>query len=52
MRGFVVSLLWSFMNPAHERRIKEVIEEEYPEVYLENMPVILSSEISRKKANT
>jgi N-methylhydantoinase A/acetophenone carboxylase len=49
VRGFVVSLLWSFMNPAHERRIKEVIEEEYPEVYLGNMPVILSSEISPKE---
>ncbi len=49
VRGFVVSLLWSFMNPAHERRIKEIIEEEYPEVYLGNMPVILSSEISPKE---
>jgi N-methylhydantoinase A len=49
VRGFVVSLLWSFMNPTHERRIKEIIEEEYPEVYLGNMPVILSSEISPKE---
>lgn len=49
VRGFVVSLLWSFMNPAHERKIKEMIEREYPEVYLGNMPVILSSEISPKE---
>lgn len=49
VRGFVVSLLWSFMNPSHERLIKEIIEEEYPEVYLGNMPVILSSEISPKE---
>jgi N-methylhydantoinase A/acetophenone carboxylase len=49
VRGFVVSLLWSFMNPAHERRIKEIVEEEYPEIYLGNMPVILSSEISPKE---
>ena len=49
VRGFVVSLLWSFMNPTHERQIKEIIEEEYPEVYLGNMPVILSSEISPKE---
>ena len=49
VRGFVVSLLWSFMNPSHERQIKEIIEEEYPEVYLGNMPVILSSEISPKE---
>lgn len=49
VRGFVVSLLWSFMNPSHERRIKTIIEDEYPEIYLGNMPVILSSEISPKE---
>lgn len=47
-QGFVVSLLWSFVNPEHERMIKEIIEEEYPEDYLGFMPVILSSEISPK----
>lgn len=49
VRGFVVSLLWSFMNPVHEKQIKEIIEGEYPEIYLGNMPVILSSEISPKE---
>jgi N-methylhydantoinase A/acetophenone carboxylase len=48
VRGFVVCLLWSFMNPEHERQIKAIIEEEFPEIYLGNMPVILSSEISPK----
>ncbi|GHF14029.1 5-oxoprolinase [Kordiimonas sediminis] len=47
-QGFVVSLLWSFINPDHERMIKEIIEEEYPEDYLGSMPVILSSDISPK----
>lgn len=46
--GFVVCLLWSFSNPVHERAIKEIIEEEYPEVYLGSMPVTLSSEVSPK----
>ncbi|PWC52540.1 hydantoinase/oxoprolinase family protein [Azospirillum sp. TSO22-1] len=46
--GFVVSLLWSFVNPEHERLIKQVIEEEYPEDYLGAMPVTLSSEVSPK----
>lgn len=46
--GFVVSLMWSFVNPGHERMIKEIIEEEYPEDYLGAMPVTLSSEISPK----
>lgn len=49
VRGFVVSLLWSFMNPDHENQVKEIIEEEFPEVFLGNMPVILSSEISPKE---
>ncbi len=48
--GFVVGLLWSFINPAHERMIKEIIEEEYPEDYLGSMPVILSSDVSPKSA--
>ncbi len=46
--GFVVCLLWSFANPVHERMIKEIIEEEYPEDYLGSMPVILSHEVSPK----
>ena len=46
--GFVVGLLWSFSNPAHEQMIKQVIEEEYPEDYLGSMPVILSSDVSPK----
>ena len=46
--GFAVCLLWSFRNPEHEIRIREIIEEEYPESYLGNMPVLLSSEISPK----
>lgn len=27
-----VSLLWSFVNPQHEKRIGEIIEEEWPEI--------------------
>ncbi|HEY3945056.1 MAG TPA: hydantoinase/oxoprolinase family protein [Solirubrobacteraceae bacterium] len=46
VRGFVVSLLWSFLDPAHERRIKEIIEEEYHAAFLGAMPVFLSSEVA------
>ena len=46
VRGFVVSLLWSFLNPQHEQRIKEIIEREYHPAYLGAMPVFLSSEIA------
>jgi N-methylhydantoinase A/acetophenone carboxylase len=49
VRGFVVSLLWSFMNPGHEQRIRELIEHEYNETYLGSMPVFLSSEVSPRK---
>jgi N-methylhydantoinase A/acetophenone carboxylase len=47
-RGFVVSLLWSFANPAHERRIKEIIREEYKDYHLGSAPVVLSSEVLGK----
>lgn len=40
-QAIAVSLLWSFRNPAHERRIGEIIAEEAPGLY-----VALSSEVS------
>lgn len=46
--GFVVCLLWSFINPSHEQMVKDIIEEEYPEDYLGSMSVTLSSTISAK----
>lgn len=48
VRGFVVVLLNGYVNPAHERRIGEIIAEQYPETYLGHMPVFLSHEISPK----
>jgi N-methylhydantoinase A/acetophenone carboxylase len=47
--GFVVCLLWSFVNPVHERLIKTLIEDEYPEDYLGSMPVTLSCQVSPKQ---
>jgi N-methylhydantoinase A/acetophenone carboxylase len=44
----VVSLLWSFLNPAHEQTVKRIIQDEYPDVYLGNAPVMLSSEVAPK----
>jgi tetratricopeptide (TPR) repeat protein len=40
--------LWSFINPAHEQLIRAVIQEEYPDRYLGNMPILLSSEVQPK----
>ena len=33
VQAIAVCTLFSFINPAHERRIKELIEEEFPEAY-------------------
>lgn len=48
VQGIVVSLLWSSANSAHERAIRDIIRDEYPEVYLGNIPVLLSSDIVTK----
>ncbi len=44
-RAFVVSLLWAFVNPMHERRVKQIIREEYRDYHVGYVPVILSSEV-------
>ncbi len=41
VEAIAVSLLWSFRNPAHERRVRELVHEVAPDMY-----VALSSEIS------
>ena len=49
IRGMVVSLLWSHINPVHEIRAREIIEEEYSEACLGYVPVVLSHEVQPKK---
>lgn len=49
VRGIVVSLLWAHCNPAHELRVREIIEDEYPEMCLGNVSVVLAHEIQPKK---
>jgi N-methylhydantoinase A len=41
VEGIAVALLWSFLNPTHERRVAEIIEEMAP-----GMPVSLSSTVA------
>lgn len=48
VRGFVVVLLNSFVNAAHERMVHKLITTQYPECYLGHMPVYLSCDISPK----
>ena len=47
-RGFVVSLLWGFLNPIHERRIKEIIRDEYKEFHIGYLPVVLAGQVVGK----
>lgn len=34
VEALAVSFLWSFLNPAHEDRVREIVTAEWPEVYL------------------
>jgi N-methylhydantoinase A/acetophenone carboxylase len=47
-RGFVVSLLWGFLNPVHERRVKEIIRDEYKEFHIGYLPVVLAGQVNGK----
>ncbi|MBI5614798.1 MAG: hydantoinase/oxoprolinase family protein [Gammaproteobacteria bacterium] len=40
VQSIAVAFLWSIMNAAHERRVKEILEQELPGV-----PVVLSSDV-------
>ena len=46
VRAIAVCLNWSFMNPAHERRVAEIVRHEYPDSVLGRCPVLLSSEVA------
>jgi N-methylhydantoinase A/oxoprolinase/acetone carboxylase beta subunit len=48
VRAFVVSLLWSFVNSKHERRVKEIIREEYRDYHVGYLPVILASGVASR----
>ena len=47
-RAIVVSLLWSFANPVHEKRVKQIIRDEYKEYHIGFVPVVLSSSVVSK----
>lgn len=47
-RAFVVALLWGFLNPVHERRVKEIIRSEYQEFHIGYMPVVLAGQVVGK----
>jgi N-methylhydantoinase A/oxoprolinase/acetone carboxylase beta subunit len=47
-RGFVVALLWGFLNPANERRVKQIIRDEYKEFHIGYLPVVLAGQVVGK----
>ena len=47
-RAFVVSLLWGFLNPVHEKKIKEIIRSEYREFHIGYIPVVLAGQVVGK----
>jgi N-methylhydantoinase A/acetophenone carboxylase len=47
-RAVAVSLLWSFANPEHEFRVREIIREEYRSYHVGFLPVILSHQVVGK----
>ncbi|WP_420751638.1 hydantoinase/oxoprolinase family protein [Rhodococcus sp. O3] len=49
VQALVVSLVNSTENPAHELRIMEIIQEEYPEHQLGAIPVLLGHQVSGRK---
>jgi N-methylhydantoinase A/acetophenone carboxylase len=49
VRGLVVSLMFSYLNPVHEKRIQELVRKVFSRSSLGSMlPVILSSEVCPK----
>jgi N-methylhydantoinase A len=49
VRGFVVVLLHSVMNPVHEDLVERIVLEEYPGSYLGAFPIVCSHDVSLKK---
>lgn len=47
-RAIVVLFLFSFLNPKNELAVRQIIEDEVPEVYLGSVPIFLSCEVQPK----
>ena len=47
-RGFVISLLWGFLNPVNEKRVKQIIRDEYKEFHIGYLPVVLAGQVVGK----
>lgn len=49
-QAFVVALVNSVLNPAHEREIERILLDEYPSHLLGAMPVVLSHRVAERKS--
>ncbi len=48
-QSFCVALVNAVANPVHERRIQEILLEEYPEHLLGAMPIVMSHKVAGRK---
>lgn len=48
-QSFCVALVNAVANPVHERRIQEILLEEYPEHMLGAMPIVMSHKVAGRK---
>ncbi|TDU33280.1 N-methylhydantoinase A, partial [Panacagrimonas perspica] len=48
-QSFCVALVNSVSNPVHERRVQEILLEEYPEHLLGAMPIVMSHKVAGRK---
>jgi N-methylhydantoinase A len=48
-QSFCVALVNSVANPMHERRVQEILLEEYPEHMLGAMPIVMSHKVAGRK---
>jgi len=52
VKSIVVTLIFSFLNPEHEKRIREIIKEDYPEAQVTLSHEILSAAGEYERFNT
>lgn len=48
-QGFIVALNWGHVNPKHEEMVRDLIREEFPDIFLGAQPVLLASEVAPRR---
>lgn len=48
-QGFIVALNFGHVNPKHEEVVRDIVREEFPDIFLGAQPVLLSSEVAPRR---